>query len=258
MAYRLPIYLDSSTTNQPSHDFEIRLDRPILFENDVPHEIGLVSLSTYYSFFNIKAASQNNEFKYSSDGGETWKIIVVPDGNYSIWDWIDYIKFQINKLEDDEEAYDTNIYMRANTNTLRLEITLFNDYQIDFTHQRLYYILGYIQQILAAGVHVSENHVNITDDVQSLIIHCSVCDSMSYSNTGPSDRLFSFIPNTPPGSAININVETPYYCGISRNRIDSIRIKLTDQLNRPINLNGESLSLVLYLQPRQLLNKKLK
>ena len=44
--------------------------------------VGLVSLETYNSIPNITAS--NNVFRYSTDNGLTWKVVVLAIGSYEI------------------------------------------------------------------------------------------------------------------------------------------------------------------------------
>ena len=59
--------------------------------------IGLVNLSIYYTWKNIKSEYDNNKFKISAP---TWNDeFDLPDGSYSISDIQDYFEFIIKKHE---------------------------------------------------------------------------------------------------------------------------------------------------------------
>ena len=59
--------------------------------------IGLINLSIYYTWKNIKSAYNNNKFKISaSTSNDTFDL---PDGYYSISDIQDYFEFIIKKYE---------------------------------------------------------------------------------------------------------------------------------------------------------------
>ena len=59
--------------------------------------IGLVNLTFYYTWKNIKSAYNNNRFKISAP---TWNDeLDLPDGLYSIADIQDYFEFIIKKHE---------------------------------------------------------------------------------------------------------------------------------------------------------------
>ena len=59
--------------------------------------IGLINLSIYYTWKNIKSAYNNNKFEISaSTSNDTFDL---PDGSYSISDIQDYFEFIIKKYE---------------------------------------------------------------------------------------------------------------------------------------------------------------
>ena len=70
--------------------------------------IGLVNLSIYYSWKNIKFAYNNNKFKISAP---TWNDkFELPDGSYSISDFQDYFEFIIKKHGTLTENLPVQIY----------------------------------------------------------------------------------------------------------------------------------------------------
>ena len=73
--------------------------RPILNRVKTPNikNIGLVNLSIYHTWKNIKSAFNNNKFKISAP---TWNDeLDLPDGSCSISDIQDYFEFIIKKQE---------------------------------------------------------------------------------------------------------------------------------------------------------------
>ena len=61
--------------------FPYRFPTPINLP-DYDFEIALVNLETWYSFANV--TSSNNKFRYSVDGGNTWKLITIEIGSYEL------------------------------------------------------------------------------------------------------------------------------------------------------------------------------
>ena len=55
---------------------------PIYLQANRNYELAMVDLETYYSFANIRG--DNNSFKWSVDGGETWTILYIPTGCYEL------------------------------------------------------------------------------------------------------------------------------------------------------------------------------
>ena len=66
-------------------------------------DIGLVNISIYYTWKNIKSAYNNNEFKISAP---TWNDeFDLPDGSYSVSDMQDHCEFIIRKHKTLAENY---------------------------------------------------------------------------------------------------------------------------------------------------------
>ena len=60
--------------------------------------IGLVNVSIYFTWKNIKSAYNNNKFKISAP---TWNDeFDLPDGSYSVSDIQDYFEFIIKKIRN--------------------------------------------------------------------------------------------------------------------------------------------------------------
>jgi hypothetical protein len=196
------ILMDSSKTTQTSDNFEIYLNQPIKLKG-VPHEVGMVSLFTWYTWFNISADYSNNTFKYSPDGGLNWSTETIPSGNYTI-DQLEDAIHALMKANGDvtdpdtpDEAYDINF--APNYSTVKLYIELTNSYQIDFTVGNLYTLLGFSSAALTSSAYGPEN-VNITNNVNTMLLHCSLINGGSFDNGSASDNIYSFVPAVPPGA----------------------------------------------------------
>ena len=75
---------------------------PIIeLSKDKDCKMALVSLETYYTFPNID--SSNNNFRYSSDNGETWINTNIPEGSNEIFDINEYVQrimFENSRVEN--------------------------------------------------------------------------------------------------------------------------------------------------------------
>lgn len=253
------VMLDSSKTSQNSDNFQINFNQPIKF-NGVPHEVGLRLLSTWFTWFNVSADYGNNIFKYSNDSGFTWETATIPSGNYSI-DQLEDAIHQLMEANGDVtidggtgvKTYDINL--APNYSTIRLYLELTNGFQVDFTAGKLNELLGFTSAVVTASSYGTSN-VNITNSVNTMLLHCSLINGAgSYDNNISSDILFAFVPNVPPGANINITPVSITYIPIDRlDYIDRIQLRLTDQLGRRVNLNGEDLTAWLHIRPRKLVN----
>ena len=102
---------------------------PIQLDKKKDYEIGLISLETYYSFPNIDRS--NNCFIYSSNLDPLWFDIIIPEGSYHVEDINEFIQRAIRKkFHYDKENDKDNIEISANTNTLKSEMILKNNYEI--------------------------------------------------------------------------------------------------------------------------------
>ena len=63
-------------------DFTFKLSPPIHLNPNEKYEAALLSINLYNSIPNI--TEENNKFKYSTDKGQTWKIITLNKGSYEI------------------------------------------------------------------------------------------------------------------------------------------------------------------------------
>ena len=82
--------------------------------------IGLVNLSLYYTWKNIKSAYDNKKFKISAP---TWNDeFDLPDGSYSISDIQDYFEFIIKKHETLAENPSIQIYPNKIKNRIIFKI----------------------------------------------------------------------------------------------------------------------------------------
>lgn len=248
------ILLDSSKTTQTSDNFEIYFNSPVRF-NGIPHEVALKQIATWFTWFNINPEYGNNIFKYSPDNGVNWFTETIPSGNYSLTQLEDAIHdlMKNNTHVNVDETY--NINLIPNYSTIKLYIELLGDFQIDLTVGNINQIFGFPSMILTDSSYGSSN-VNITNSVNTMLVHCSLVNGAgSYDNNTSSDIIYSFVPSVPPGSSISISPVSVTYIPIDRlDYMDRVRIRLSDQLGRRINLNGEHLSVWLHIRPRKVIS----
>ena len=77
-------------------------------KNPNNNNIGMVDLSIYYTWKNIKSTSNNNKFKIFAPA---WNDeLDLPDGSYSIYEIQDYFEFIIKKHEPLAENPPIQIY----------------------------------------------------------------------------------------------------------------------------------------------------
>ena len=127
-----------------------------------------------------------------------------------------------------------NIEISANTNTLKSEMILKNNYEVDIRQNRsVNSLLEFHSKLYTSGFNESENMVNITT-INNILVNIDII-SGSYVNGSTQPTIYSFVPNVSPGYTIFV------YLSITADTIHSITIWLTDQSGTELNLRGENL-----------------
>ena len=104
---------------------------PIQLDKKKDYEIAVINLETYYSFPNID--NSNNCFTYTPGANTLWYNIIISEGSYHVEDVNEFIQRQMRKNYHSDKTNDkNNIEISANTNTLKSEKFLRNNYEVDF------------------------------------------------------------------------------------------------------------------------------
>ena len=231
-------FLVSYNTSQTI--FTNKFPNPICLP-DYDFEIALVNLETWYSFANVTPT--NNIFKYSTDDGNTWKVLHIETGSYEIELLNDEIQ-RLMRVSGDWDFANNAYYISvsANTSTLKsiIDITHAN-YKIDFTiDSSIRSILGFNSSLLSQGHNISDSIVNILD-FSSIFVNCD-CINGSYVNGISAPVIYSFGPKVSPGYRI---VESPVnlvYLPINRKTLSEFSIWITDHAGRYIDFRGETIT----------------
>ena len=95
----------------------------------------------------------------------------------------------------------------ANTNTLKSEMFLKNNYEVDFRKNKsINSLIGFDSNIYTIGFHECENMVNILT-INSTLVNIDII-SGSYVNGSTQPTIYSFFPDVSPGYRI---IENPHY-----------------------------------------------
>ena len=116
--------------------------QPVLrYERNVTATIALSKISFYTCFENI-SFDKNNELKIKPGKNQEWILVKLKSGAYDVDDIYNEIIDQLSAkgIEDVEKHFD----LKGNSKTLRVRITLVNDYQLSFdTEHSIATILGF-------------------------------------------------------------------------------------------------------------------
>ena len=128
---------DNSKANE-SNKFIYQFTDKLNLKTPNSKNIGLVNLSIYYAWKNIKSEYNNNKFKISAP---TWNDeFDLPDGSYSIADLQDYCEFIIKKHETLAENPPIQIYPNKTKNRVVFKIK--TEYKLELLSPETVKLLG--------------------------------------------------------------------------------------------------------------------
>jgi len=236
-------------------DFTFNLLPPIHLKQDTQYEAALLSINLYNSIPNI--TDENNKFKYSADNGKTWKIITLNRGSYEIQAINDEIqRAMITNGDYDVDNKEFYITLSADIPELKSVINITNrSYIVDFNIENsIGPTLGFQAVTLHIGYNKSHEIVDITK-INLVLVNIDII-SGSYVSGHQSPCIYSFDPyKVPPGYKLDDrpNPSLTYY-PVNRTSINSLRIWLTDQNNKPVDVRGEKVTVK--IQIREVINIK--
>lgn len=243
------IILTGNTAN-----FITTLSPPIRLNHNNKYEAALQSISLYNAIPNIDET--NNKFSYSSDGGNTWKLITIPMGSYQLETINSVIQYQMTVNNDfDDVNGEYYITISPNMSELKSLIEIKHElYQIDFTIENsIRSILGFTSKILTHNTHISDNLVDIMS-VNSVLVNVDII-SGCYVNGNQSPTIYSFSPHiVSPGYFINLTPTPLTYYPVNETNINSVTVFLTDQDGNRINVREQKVTVAISI--REVINIK--
>ena len=157
-------------------------------------------MEKYYSFPNIDRS--NNCFTFSPGANTSLVDIIIPEGSYHVEDINEFIQREMRKNDHYDKANDNdNIEISANTNTLKSEMFLKNNYEVDFRKVKsINSLLGFHSNLYTSGFYESENMVNILT-INSILVNIDII-SGSYVNGSQQSTIYLFFSDVSPGYKI--------------------------------------------------------
>lgn len=234
----IQLILSDNTT-----DFVTYLDPAMHLNGD--YEAALAHLETYNSIPNI--TNKNNIFKYSTDKGASWKTITLPADAYEFLQIAEEIKRQMT-LNDDYDSVNKSYYITFDIYRLSSLIEITNEnYQVNFDCENsIGPTLGFRNEIIGSGFNKSPNIVKIMD-INSILVNVDFI-SGTYVNNHRYPTLHSFYPKTAPGYKIIHEPKHLFYLPVTSKQLDCVRLWLTDQDGNAIDLQGEILTVTIYIK----------
>ena len=176
--------------------------------------IALSNLSIYYTWKNIKS-SYNNKFKISAP---TWNDeFELPDGSYSISDIQDYFEYILKKHGEDIDKASVQIYVIKIENRVTFKIK--KGYSVELLSPETMKLLGSTKNIITKdenGENIS--HLEITEVI---LVHCNIAN---HDYQEDSIVLYSFVPNKPFGSLLEISPANHIFLKTFNSEYDEIKL----------------------------------
>jgi hypothetical protein len=213
-------------------------------------------------FFDLE---KNDVFCRLVDASIWWNIPNIDQYNnklhivYGVTDYIMYFEKGLYSLKDINNKISQ--FLREN-NIVQNGIVLYGDningkisillnqisLSIDMSQSTIKNLLGF-DNVLNIGPGVSGTYyqapfVAKMNSLTNILIHCNFINGV-FLNDSSSAILAKVIPDVSPGAQIIYRPYNSLWCRVNNNKIDRPQFSLTDQINRPIDTNGESFTLTL-------------
>ena len=189
--------------------------------------IGLVNLSIYYIWKNIKSEYNNNKFKISAP---TWNDeFDLPDDSYSIFDIQDYFEFIIKKHETLAENPPIQIY--PSKTKRRIVFKVKTGYKLELLSSETMELLWSTE----TDIDKDKNGEDVPkrESVEVVLVHCNFVNN-SYQQA--SKVLFTFVPNKQFGQLITISPHVLTMLKITNAEFQFIQVWFIDQNNRRLEI----------------------
>ena len=130
-----------------AEDFIIKFDPVLKLQNNMAHETALDKATMTYSWHNISDQYQNNQIKYSPDGGTSWETVKFVDGMYTYSDLND-TKKKGHKTTDakKDDVYYINLTFVLSAYKILIQID--NNYELDLRNSKLGELIGFTEKIV--------------------------------------------------------------------------------------------------------------
>ena len=235
--------VDGIENNTKSHDFTVRFNPPLELDKNKKYYVGLGSMNMAYSWYNVSSNYNNNTLKYSQDSGKTWHTITIPNGNFSYNELNSYIQSEIESNGHTKDG----ISIKFVAPLFKVLLSMKSGFQLDLKTGDFRKLLGFDKKIYTATQY-SPNLPDITSSVDNVFIHTNII-SNSHVSSNKSDVIYKFsVDNLPLSYPFHIYPPHLMFIKMNTNRISEVRIYITDELNRHLDLNNIPISLILLIR----------
>jgi len=232
MSESFQLFLDSKDAIKNNNDYQFFLPNLEVLEGYYLY-LSVVSVTIPYSFYNIN--SYNNYFSYNLDN--EINNVVISVGNYNINQLVSELKNQMK-----------HIVITYNSITNKLTFS-HNNSDFILYYSKLLGILGF-NNINLTSVNrqiTSHNCINL-NYIRCINIDSNICTyNINRSLQNNSSILCSIPVNTTPYSLIQYYNYNNFRSNLFKNNLDCIFIRLVDNDDNIIDLNGLNFNLTIQL-----------
>ena len=189
--------------------------------------IALSNHSIYYTWRNIKSLYNNNKFKRSAP---TWNDkFELPDGSYSVSDIQDCFEYIFKKQGENTDKPPVQIYV--NKIEKRVTFKIKDGYSLELLTHETIKLLGSTKNKITKDKNGKDvPHLEITEVV---LVHCNIVNN-DYQQD--SRVLYTFVPNKPFGSLLEISPTNHIFLKTFNSEYDEIKVWFTDQNSQPLEI----------------------
>ena len=189
--------------------------------------IALSNLSIYYTWKNIKSPYNNNKFKISAP---TWNDkSELLDGLYSVSDIQDYFEYILRKHGKDIDKPSVQIYVNEIENRITFKIK--NGYSLKLLTPETMKLLGSTENKITKDKN-GENVFRL--EIAEVVL--AYCNFVNNDYQQDSRVLYTFVPNKPFGSLLEIFPTTHIFLKTFNSECDEIMVWFTDQNSQPLEI----------------------
>ena len=225
--------------NNTPQNFITKFNRPIVLDSNSQYAVGLNRIMNMsFTWYNVNPSYANQLIKYSSDNGSTFHNITFPAGVWTYDKFNTYIKNITKIVKNGNTPNEYPITLEFDDTTFRVTVTLAKNYQLDLTASNFNDLIGFNKEILKNEQNIGPKVPNLSQDTDILNIHCDLIND-SLVDGKETAIIYSFSTSVlRPSYSFTIEPRRVTYNPTNKNCISSIRIYITDEKRRLIDLNG--------------------
>ena len=218
------IFMNSKNSKNPEpHVLILKLTNKLYLKKD-EKVIALSNLSIYYTRKNTKSSYNNNKFKIPVP---TWNDeFELPDGLYSVPNIQHYFEYILNT-----DILNTSIQIYVHKIENRVLFKIKNGCSLERLTLETMKLLGSTKNKITKDKN-GENvpHLEITEVV---LVHCNIVNN-DYQQD--SRVLYTFVPNKPFGSLLEISPANHIFLKTFNSEYDKIIVWFTDRNRQPLEI----------------------